>query len=465
MQNKESIPLIPTPKQIFFMDKLPCLGGVPKEMSPSKLITECGMQSWTEGYEFDEKTLSIIKKSTITQLSKANKEQFKKIAQAVQSNLKKQAIVKMDNAVGYGVFALEDIPENSYLAFYTGPIVLDEIKNPNKEDSAYCYSVGESLDGQYLIQIDPKNHGNLGRFYQHLPNAKKTEQANTISFEDYQFVENKQNDIAVANCVLAGFQWNNSVVCVLKTIKLIKKGEIIGFDYGEYWLGNHKHPCLFYKDGTLVNDKDYQLQKWILRVTLNFPKYIDIVLTPELMKRFEHYPIITDQSDKEFTISPEDFKQAKQNTPEGSPYLFLPKPTSIQEIKPQNNIDIFNFLNLMKNLPKENIKKEVPKNATPVNPQETTVAIKNQLKRITGQNHLWGYSFDLKIAWLESDNQNTINEIFSHLQKYGFEVKKGVNSKSLNKNPLIHVKNPNLEILKETPVLNVQHNIVHEYNK
>lgn len=445
---------------VLVAEKLPVNGGEIKPIRLAKFIKQCGLQSWNESIILYNKPFdkNIKFKNNCQELTE---KEYLQIQQSIQQNRSKQAIVKMNDQVGWGIMACEPIKKGSFLAMYAGELLLVEVNNPNQPDASYLLKLNESENGRWLLQVDAKNKGNLGRFYQHLPELVENDpNTSDIVFEDYQFAsENIRATVATANIRIHAGLYDRQYLPVIKTTRDIQKGEIIGYDYGHYWRSQKMHPVLFHKNGNIVDSQHYQLRKVILRVMLDFPLYLDIVFNAEEFKKDCFIPIYTEHHEKKIYISEKDFLHAKNEAPEGSPYVYLPKPTAITENKRATQLGI-NFFKPERE-PQKNIL-SVKKQEIPLTTEKLCLAIIKELKRITNERLLWKYNNNQSTAYLESKDSKLINTISLYLKKQGFEVQNGRNS--ITKNPLMYVKNPLLSQLLDTPQLDTNHDLSSELN-
>ncbi len=113
----------------------------------------------------------------------------------------------VDEEVGYGLFAEEEIPENSFVGEYTG-IVRENNRRYLEPLNNYCYEypIPDSIGRSFVIDA---THGNLTRFINHSsqPNLKP----------GYAFLD--------------GFYH-----CIFTAVRSIAKGSQLAYNYGQtYW--------------------------------------------------------------------------------------------------------------------------------------------------------------------------------------------------------------------------------------
>lgn len=119
----------------------------------------------------------------------------------------KIAICWVNSQIGYGVFAIQDIPAWSFLGEYTG--ILRKRRSIWLDENDYCFRYPIPKRSWKYLTIDSGKQGNFTRFINHsdLPNAE------AISIF-----------------------YNNSIRIIIRSTQLIKKHEQITYDYGPlYW--------------------------------------------------------------------------------------------------------------------------------------------------------------------------------------------------------------------------------------
>jgi SET domain-containing protein len=71
----------------------------------------------------------------------------------------------IDDLLGYGVFAEEDIPGGAFLGEYTGVIRKRRRRRDRKNDYCFEYTIGDWVYNPFII--DAKEQGNFTRFINH----------------------------------------------------------------------------------------------------------------------------------------------------------------------------------------------------------------------------------------------------------------------------------------------------------
>ncbi len=140
-------------------------GKEPVKTDPEKFANSLGC-TWVESLCVDAD--QIYKFQGLTFGIKIHDEVFLSIIKTIDKNNEKLAISYINEEVGYGVFARQDIPENDYVAVCAGQLeVISEM-------SYYFYGVQyhDSENAGYIV--DASTHRNMAAFFQHLPNAVMT---------------------------------------------------------------------------------------------------------------------------------------------------------------------------------------------------------------------------------------------------------------------------------------------------
>ena len=133
-------------------------------------------------------------------------------------------VKKISRKVGYGLFADEDLPEDSLIGEYTGVVSFASEAPPVKNmkghyASDYSWDYPALFDGCPLLEINASRKGNLLRFVNHSFNP---------------------------NCAVDHLLINGIWIIFFKTLVSIKKGTQLTVDYGEaYWTGGFRTLLLF----------------------------------------------------------------------------------------------------------------------------------------------------------------------------------------------------------------------------
>ncbi|MCA0402372.1 MAG: hypothetical protein LCH30_01110 [Proteobacteria bacterium] len=186
--------------------------------------------------------------------NKRQKELEEKLQQAKETH-KKLAIIKINDLVGYGVIALEDIPANTIVTFYAG---LLSRKAPKKEDDAYVLGAGNSI-------ISAKTHRNFAGFITHAfekKSSSSTNEQDKVYLDDFSPKEEDnirwQANLVSCNLFPKKIIFNNRLYAFLESREVIKKGSILAWDYGlGYWAGRKIAPALLTRQGEIISPSTY----------------------------------------------------------------------------------------------------------------------------------------------------------------------------------------------------------------
>lgn len=123
------------------------------------------------------------------------------------------AIRRIDDAIGFGVFASQRIPSCSFVGEYTG--VVQERKRKRLKDNYYCVQYTTWGMGRKKIIIDAKDKGNFTRFINHSSNP---------------------------NLGLQSIYWRGLPRMAFISLREIPEGEQLTFDYGSFFWKECPHP-------------------------------------------------------------------------------------------------------------------------------------------------------------------------------------------------------------------------------
>jgi hypothetical protein len=223
--------------------------------------------------------------------SKISEKKANTIFNDIEKNYQRMAICYMNNKVGHGVFATEEIPVGSYVAFYSGEISYadEEITLADDDINRSMYYIQaditykdkeKNLQGLIDGNIDAKYFGNISRFFQHLPSQKKIDDHKLTNIHNYTFINEQISEkIAIENLNVTPYTFKGRPLLLFMASRTIMQGDIMGFDYGKpYWLGCDITPSLFYRNGSLVNSDLYTMKK--IAITLKIGKF-DFKFTTE----------------------------------------------------------------------------------------------------------------------------------------------------------------------------------------
>ncbi|MCA0402373.1 MAG: hypothetical protein LCH30_01115 [Proteobacteria bacterium] len=168
---------------------------------------------------------------------------------------KKLAIIKINDLVGYGVIAVEDIPANTIVSLYAG--ILSNQSFMNKYDTYIL--------GTHNFMISAKTHRNFSGFITHAFERKSQvipHYLNKIYLDDFHPIkEDKthwQANLVSSNLSSEMLIANNKLYFFLKSQEAIKKGNLIAWDYGlKYWANAKIAPALLTLKGEVVAPDTY----------------------------------------------------------------------------------------------------------------------------------------------------------------------------------------------------------------
>lgn len=297
------------PTEIWYADKPPALGGIPRKISVAELSKTIGSHyTHSESIYTNEKdiNLSEIKNN---QFLKASVLKFLRLP--YNDSL---VICYINNEVGYGVFARKNIQMGEILALYTGELKSKLAENFSKDTPTY----GHDFAGTNYY-IDAFAVGGVARFFQHLPN-NPNELADKLiasfrqnislldNYIDYsipleetqgldralikqqmaadillgqgsyfkgmlsytgqseiesdwhlkrtRFSGLTKDKVASANVVIDSLVVEGKPILFCWAERNIAVGEQLGFDYGfGYWV--NRMPLLFNQSGSVISSQDY----------------------------------------------------------------------------------------------------------------------------------------------------------------------------------------------------------------
>ncbi|KAG5280896.1 hypothetical protein AALO_G00065210 [Alosa alosa] len=127
----------------------------------------------------------------------------------VQNGLRTRLQVFRTDQMGWGVRALQDIPEGSFVCEYVGEIITDKEANTRGND-AFLFNLDNKVGDVYCI--DAQFYGNVARFLNHLCEPNLFPVRVFTKHQDLRFPR-----VALFSC------------------RHIRVGEELGFDYGEHF--------------------------------------------------------------------------------------------------------------------------------------------------------------------------------------------------------------------------------------
>jgi len=211
--------------------------------------------------------LSIPESITGSLLSNQLKTQLSNLLEKSRNDL---AICKINDQVGHGVFAINSIPRDTVLCFYSGTLMAGH--QVRRDDHALGYY------GMNLM-FTTEHHRGIASFFQHLPSplkvpdVKQLRQLLAITGQDISehdlkledelysiaFKDNRMKDnLAMENIRKEYVVFRGCPVVLFVTNKVIQPGEQLGFNYGfGYWLSRGTVPELFDNTGAIIPAVNY----------------------------------------------------------------------------------------------------------------------------------------------------------------------------------------------------------------
>ena len=262
--------------EISIRNTPPNMGGVRQTISPEEFKNQFGID-WQEGVQgaAGASYQSAAKTNLTSGLSQA--ELTQQVSQLLETPETRMELCKINDTVGYGVFASSSIPKNRVLSIYSGTI------RPlnNNETSNYTLRYYQSNLG-----IIPENFRGFASFFQHLPDevlikngtpeenvacmqellrfsgqnigAEDIRQTNELLCMEYQD-EQTLSQIATANLTLEYLVYEGVPLVVMVTKRAIMPGEQLGFNYGyNYWLSASQNPAYFTAYGQIISPLSYK---------------------------------------------------------------------------------------------------------------------------------------------------------------------------------------------------------------
>lgn len=194
-------------------------------------------------------------------------------------------ICKINESVGCGVFARDDIPKDTVLCFYSGTLMSGQ-KTKYGDYGLAFYGMN--------AQVSTQSHRGISSFFEHLPSALKMPDIKRLQFilkmigqqvsehdlklhdELYSIQfdnERIKASLATENLRQEFINYNGLPVILLVTNNAIQAGEQLGFNYGSsYFRSRGLVPELFNKTGELIPGNVYKRTFW--QLTLDEVSYI-----------------------------------------------------------------------------------------------------------------------------------------------------------------------------------------------
>lgn len=216
--------------------------------------------------------LKLIKSALGHNLSKKffrdtiSSEIFEKRMMEVRETQHKLAIIKVNDTVGYGVIAIDDILPETTLTYYSGVCSIYP-----KSEISDDYAIGNSI-----VTISAKDYRNFAGFITHAFKSKPLNDfGDEVTLEDFSPIFKEDENLNGMNISLS---WRASILsanvfqenAIYKHIpyifftnpERISKDSILAWDYGiGYWQSRHTFPSLLTLEGKIIDPSIYVCKK------------------------------------------------------------------------------------------------------------------------------------------------------------------------------------------------------------
>lgn len=260
---------------MLVLDKPLNMGGKANYLSPEAFKLIFGLD-YAEKMDIKNKNMiqATFSESIEGRLSSSQlKSQLKTILKKPRNDL---ALYKINDQVGYGVFALNDIKKDTVLCFYSGTFMKGGITEKNDEAMSFW-----ALN----VAISTESHRGISSFFQHLPaplrvpdiddfvqmlhkmgqDVSKKELQLYDELYSIEFINNSDKMLATENIRREYINFNGIPVILFVTNVPIKAGDILGIKYGhDYWLSRGAVPELFDRSGNVLASSGYKRTFWKL---------------------------------------------------------------------------------------------------------------------------------------------------------------------------------------------------------
>ncbi|VVC76316.1 hypothetical protein AQUSIP_16260 [Aquicella siphonis] len=451
--------LLANPKFVYVSDSL---NASPQAVPVDEFAKKVHMTAWTETPVIESDSASAIKNHPPA--PEISKKRLEGILQAIKANRNKMIITHMNDKVGYGVIAGEDLPQGTYLAIYTGLIRPVSEKDPLENHSSIYASAFRYQTDTTHGSVNAAEYGNIARFFQHAPEmdlptastGSSHDDMNISQISDYQISDTVAlNRIATANLEYEELVYADHPLLIARTTRPIRKGELLVSNYGmTYWLNHAAIPQLFYQDGQPVDPDLYQAKKVILRLYRGERRngfdnpHLDIKMPIDNFDLDSNNGKILIQADGNelLVVTKEDFLEQFHACPQ-SPYVVLQKPSAVIPLNSSENEAISSIR------PSE-VEKEKQSQAVStlgLHGESKKTAVCAALDRIGASLFLpaWNYNATKDLAYITSPDEASMLKLKQYLELQGLKIQYGKNKN--NNNPLIYLPNPDVKTLKSIP--------------
>ncbi len=325
------------PEIIPVYDAPPALGGKCRYLTPSELNTEFGIQCHEGLFVDNEESLALLQSLPFHPLPGVDYTSMQRqVARCLKIPFGGLALAKINDDVGYGVFAERAIPKGTVLCLYSGIIHIYGVPAKKLEGDEYL----ANIDRENQLFICASHYRGMSGFMQHLPsNHERTFEIEKKHFEEsdesiaagmgvtldvlkqarrngiitdkiisdtiekhcrqslktdpewanISFIEDTEDTIertvASSNIRQELIPYNGSYVLALVTQLPIKKGEIIGYSYSNnYWVQKGERPELFSRHGQIVPRSLYQYNVMFTTLPSKYGEESAIILNRERMQ-------------------------------------------------------------------------------------------------------------------------------------------------------------------------------------
>lgn len=262
-----------------------------KTLDPHKFAASIGMKQWCELSLIAMQGAKPLSFKCLSHAEALTMETMLEVAAWSRMFSERMAICKINDKVGYGVFATDEIPKGAFVGIYTGAISNKTQKEIEQATAPYAFAVKPKEEKGLGVSLDAIEYGNITRFFQHLPLEEEREDRLDQLITDFEFKKPEQaREVATANLQQCMVTYYGIPVNVFQTIRAIHKNEQLGFSYGlEYWISCANCPSLFNKKGDVIPADEYVINRIAEIVIENDSERIAVhtkALTNEMLEQY-----------------------------------------------------------------------------------------------------------------------------------------------------------------------------------
>lgn len=258
-------------------DKPLNLGGQIQRLTHEEFKLQFG-SDYDEKVELENEKLSFSSFTESIEGRLSSSQLKSQLARLIQHPRDDLTLCKINDEVGYGVFAVNDIPKDTVLCFYSGTLMAGN--KTTRDDHAMGIS---GLNAA----VSTQNYRGISSFFQHLPgnppfpDVKQLLQilhltGQPVSEKDLMLEDelysiefsdnNTRRTLATANIRREYILHNQTPMILFVTNQPIKAGDQLGLKYGYlYWLSRGIAPKLFDKSGAVIPNHQYHRTFWKLK--------------------------------------------------------------------------------------------------------------------------------------------------------------------------------------------------------